>query len=233
MTLQLLTATGCRPAAWALCERWMARQTYAGAVRWVIVDDGAEPQPITFDREGWELVVIRPWPRWEPGQNTQARNLLAGLAEVTDAHPLAVIEDDDWYAPDYLQWVSNQFAEHKAHLIGESFARYYHVGRRIGRQLDNRRHASLCSTATCGPGTAVFRRVARRRAKFIDLELWRSFHGKRRLVRGAKVCGIKGLPGREGIGAGHRDSFCGQQDPHEALLCEWVGDDAEAYLHGN
>lgn len=233
MTLQLLTATGCRPAAWALCERWMARQTYAGAVRWVIVDDGVEPQPVTFGRPGWDVIIIRPSPRWEPGQNTQASNLIAGLTAVTGADPLIVIEDDDWYAPDYLEWVADQFATHRVHMVGESFARYYHVGRAVGRQLDNRRHASLCSTATCGPGTAVFRRVVGRRKKFIDLELWRSFQGLRRLVRGARVCGIKGMPGRDGIGAGHSDSFHGRADPHGDLLREWVCGDAEAYLHGN
>lgn len=68
--LTLVTATGARPEAWALCERWMLRQTFAGPVRWVIVDDGPEPQPITFRRAGWELVLIRPAPFWRPGQNT-------------------------------------------------------------------------------------------------------------------------------------------------------------------
>lgn len=231
--VQLLTATGARPEAWALCERWMTRQTYAGPVRWIIVDDGHEAQPIRFARNGWELVVIRPWPRWEPGQNTQSRNLLAGVAAVDMDVQLAVIEDDDWYAPDYLAWIHEQFTTHKAHLVGESFSRYYHVGRRVGRQLDNRRHASLCSTAMCGAGTQIFKRVAARRAKFIDLELWRSFHGTRRLVRGVRVCGIKGLPGRGGIGAGHRDDFHGNADPRGELLRSWIGDDAEAYLHGN
>ena len=80
--LTLLTATGCRPEAWALCERWMARQTYAGTVRWVIVDDGPDEQPITFEREGWVLEVLRPTPRWRLGNNTQARNLSEGLAVI-------------------------------------------------------------------------------------------------------------------------------------------------------
>src|SRR5690606_8566975 len=75
----LLSATGARPEAWAICERLMARQDYAGPVRWVIVDDGPEPQPVTFQRDGWVLEVVRPEPYWQPGQNTQARNLAAGL----------------------------------------------------------------------------------------------------------------------------------------------------------
>ena len=62
--LHLLTATGARPQAWAICERLMAAQDYAGPVTWIIVDDGPEPQPVTFERAGWRLVVIRPAPLW-------------------------------------------------------------------------------------------------------------------------------------------------------------------------
>ena len=50
--LTLLTATGARPEAWAICEQLMARQTYAGPVRWVIVDDGPVAQPVAFQRAG-------------------------------------------------------------------------------------------------------------------------------------------------------------------------------------
>lgn len=73
--LTLLTATGARPQAWAICERLMMAQDYSGPVRWVIVDDGKEAQPVTFERDGWTLEVIRPAPYWRQGQNTQARNL--------------------------------------------------------------------------------------------------------------------------------------------------------------
>lgn len=50
-------------------------QDYKGPVRWVIVDDGKEAQPVTFQRDDWTLEVIRPTPFWRQGQNTQARNL--------------------------------------------------------------------------------------------------------------------------------------------------------------
>ena len=114
--LTLLTATGARAAAWAICERLMAAQDYAGPVRWIIVDDGPEPQPVTFRREGWQLVVIRPSPFWQHGQNTQARNLLKGL-EVVDAHArLAIIEDDDHYRPCYLTEIAQRLE--RAELVG-------------------------------------------------------------------------------------------------------------------
>jgi hypothetical protein len=64
----LLTVTGGRPEAWGLCKRWMAAQTVQPD-RWIIVDDVGDVPEAT----------IQVTPRWQPGQNTQARNLLAGL----------------------------------------------------------------------------------------------------------------------------------------------------------
>jgi len=224
--LTLLTATGARPAAWALCERWMARQDYTGPVRWVIVDDGAEPQPVAFRRDGWHLVLVRPSPHWLPGQNTQARNLLKGLAAVGADERLAIIEDDDWYAPDWLTTVNRELD--RAELVGENRARYYNMQQRRGRQLANTGHASLCSTAMRGSALQDFAEACRARPKFIDLELWRRAPGKH-LFGGNRVVGMKGLPGRGGIGMGHGAAFNGQADADGLLLRSWVGDDAEAY----
>lgn len=225
--LTLLTATGARPAAWALCERWMARQDYAGPVRWIIVDDGPDPQPVTFRREGWQLVLVRPSPHWVPGQNTQARNLLKGLAAVGPEERLVIIEDDDWYAPDWLTTVAAEL-EH-AELVGEHRARYYNVQQRRGRKLANTGHASLCSTAMRGSALRDFAGSCRSRPKFIDLELWRRPRD-RRLFGGHRVVGIKGLPGRGGIGMGHDPDFKGEADVSGALLRHWIGEDAEVYL---
>lgn len=225
--LTLLTATGARPAAWALCERWMARQDYAGPVRWIIVDDGPEPQPVTFRREGWQLVLVRPSPHWLPGQNTQARNLLKGLAAVGPEERLVIIEDDDWYAPDWLTTVAAEL-EH-AELVGENRARYYNVAQRRGRQLANTGHASLCSTAMRGAALRDLADACQSRPKFIDLELWRRPR-HRRLFGGHRVVGIKGLPGRGGIGMGHEPDFKGEADVSGDLLRHWVGADAEVYL---
>lgn len=225
--LTLLTATGARPAAWALCERWMARQDYAGPVRWIIVDDGPEPQPVAFQRNGWQLVLVRPSPHWAPGQNTQARNLLKGLAAVGPDERLVIIEDDDWYAPDWLTTVAAEL-EH-AELVGEHRARYYNVEQRRGRQLANTGHASLCSTAMRGSALRDFADACRSQPKFIDLELWRRPRD-RRLFGGHRVVGIKGLPGRGGIGMGHDPDFKGEADASGDLLRRWIGEDAEVYL---
>ena len=225
--LTLLTATGCRPLAWATCERWMMAQTYTGPVRWVIVDDGAEPQPLTFHRPGWSLEVIRPRPFWS-GANTQARNLREGLRFISDSERLAIIEDDDYYAPDWLDTVDHRLGADV--LFGESHTRYYSIPRMTAREMRNGTHASLCATAMQGRAIAQFRAAVERGDKFIDLDLWRTYRGPQRLIKTHRVVGIKGLPGRTGIGIGHSEAFQGHNDASGKTLSEWVGPEAAAHL---
>lgn len=225
--LTLLTATGGRPSAFALLEKMMLAQTYAGPVRWIIVDDVHPAQPITFEREGWELDVIYPDPLWKPGDNTQARNLLAGLEVVPADAKLVVVEDDDFYSPDWLETVDKWLE--RAELVGECEARYYNVATKQGRKLHNRNHASLCSTAMRGNAIKTFRAVCKTAVKFIDIELWRQTRS-RMLFTGSRVTGIKGMPGRGGIGMGHKRDFRGQHDPDGKLLRAWIGANAGWYL---
>jgi len=226
--LTLLTATGCRPVAWAICERLMARQTYAGPVRWIVVDDGQEPQPVTFKRDRWTVEIVRPDVKWAPGLNTQATNLLEGIDRLTAEARLVIIEDDDCYAPEYLDRV-NVWLD-TAQLVGECAARYYQMGSGKYRQLSNRSHASLCSTAMRGRlALDLFRQECRRQDKFIDLGLWRKFIGTKALYESRMVVGLKGLPGRGGIGMGHRGDFAGERDAKGAKFREWVGLNVDLY----
>lgn len=221
--LTLLTPTGCRPEAWALCQRWMARQTYRGPVRWVIVDDGKEAQPITFERKGWTLDVIRPAHRWEPGKNTQCDNFLAGLAVIGDDERVVVIEDDDHYHPEWLQAVSDHLRD--VDLIGMGWNRYYNVRTGELTQHDNHRHASLCATAFKGDALKLFRDIVKQRPRLCDIRLWRRFEGKKALTRGTTyVVGMKAMPGRGGIASGH-----GLNGKANGNLADWIGDDAAHY----
>lgn len=218
--LTLLIATGCRPQAWTISEKLLARQTYDGPVRLVIVDDGPVAQPVTLQREGWSIEVVRPQPHWEPGQNTQARNLAAGLNWIDDDELVAIWEDDDYYAPGYLADVAKWLDRRP--LVGECRARYYNVATKRGQQLSNARHASLCSTAMRDEGLRAFRQVLKSAEKFIDMQLWRACPG--RLYETRHVVGIKGLPGRGGIGCGHDRSF-----GRPMKLADWIGEDAALY----
>jgi hypothetical protein len=225
--ITLLTATGARPEAWAFCERWMAAQQFAGPVRWVIVDDGPTPQSVTLHRERWNLEVIRPTPLWRPGENTQARNLCAGLEVITPEERVVVIEDDDYYAPDWLTHVTA--ALERALLVGETCARYYNIPKRCAHEHTNTTHSSLCSTAMRGRALRLFRDVCAYAPLYLDIYLWGAM-SSRELFGGHRVIGMKGLPGRHGIGSGHQRTFTGMPDPDGVILREWIGGDAEIYL---
>lgn len=222
----VLTTTGGRPTPFSLCQRWMERQTYVGPVKWVIVDDCEPATPIVFDKEGWEVVIVRPQPFWQEGENTQARNLKAGLEHVSEDDFLIIIEDDDYYAPTYLETIISALKRYD--LVGESEARYFNVETDVYRSCGNTRHASLCSTAMKGDAIKAFRAVLEKAHTFIDKQLWSTFKGTRRLYQWNLTCGIKGLPGRDGIGRGHRMTGTSNKN----VLREWIGQDARWYGKG-
>lgn len=202
--IQLLTASGARPWCLLQCAKMMAGQSYTGKVVWIIVDDGPEPSTLPAMPENFEVRVIRPEPFWQPGQNTQGRNLEIGLEQCSSDFPLLIIEDDDWYCPTWLEEVSKLLQTYE--MVGEDRAFYYNVRVRRYFQHQNVNHSSLCSTATIGAATDHFRTLVGESAKkYIDIDLWGLFHGKKKLMEWkGRVIGLKGLPGRGGIGGGHQ-----------------------------
>ena len=223
--LTVLTPTGERPEAFELCQRMMARQTYNGPVIWIVVDDGRTPSGVWLKRAKWNVEIIRPEPLWAPGQNTQGRNLLAGLARVGPDTVLTIVEDDDYYAPEWLQWVADHSRE--AELIGEGDAIYYNVRRRKYRRLSNTEHASLRCTAIRGAAIETFRDVLAVPYRYYDLRLWAQ-HKDRKVFERRLTVGMKALPGRAGIALGHDGK--GNDDKDGTQLRALIGDDADWYL---
>lgn len=231
--LTLLTTTGARPEAFSLCERMMFRQAYDGPVTWIVVDDGPDAQLLSACREGWRRIVIRPEPFWRPGDNTQARNLGAGLdaAEALSAEDgaplrLVIIEDDDWYDDRWLATVDQMLS--RGDLVGEPNARYYNAAMRRGSYLNNAFHASLRASAMKGEGISALRRALTEFSTFYDFKMWADPAPSKYLSDTALTVGVKGLPGRPGIAAGHRE-MAGYADPDLTLLRRWIGDDADHY----
>lgn len=221
-SLTLLTTTGARYEAWEICEILMSRQTFKGSVRWVVVDDGKVPQQINFKKHNWKIEVLRPIPYWKHGMNTQSRNLLTGLNVIGNNERLVIIEDDDWYSPKYLSEIDKWL--NSSDLVGEAKARYFNVSTGMGKKLSNINHSSLCSTALKGNAIEILRICSNNNFQYIDIELWKSFRGNKRLYNSEMVVGIKGLPGRHGIGAGHKPNF---GIPIE--LKNWIGNDIDLY----
>lgn len=196
--LVIITPTGARPEAFKKCCEYMRAQDYAGRIKWIIVDDCIPTMP-TPKVDGWEIIHVHPEPAWKPGQNTQARNLLFGLDYVGPDDLLVIAEDDDSYAP----WWLSKCAEWLEHddLVGEAPSLYRHLNGRE-KWMNNKNHASLCATAMKGPAIDDFRRVLNEGNTYIDIRLWK--RGGKLYPCDGGVIGVKGWPGRPGIGIGHK-----------------------------
>lgn len=220
-----ITPTGCRPEGLALLGEYLTAQTYSGPLIWVVVDDCDPPTRIPFTRPGIEVQVIRPPWRWKPGKNTQAECLASGLFLPGPEDRVLILEDDDVYLPAHVSTVLRGLE--RVDLVGERESRYYNVTTSRSRVLRGKYHASLCSVGTKGSATELLLNVCAAGGSMIDMKLWRGFAGAKELLNTHNVIGIKGLPGRPGIGVGHRDRF-GTPDTN-GVLRQWAGEYAENY----
>lgn len=217
--LYLLTPTGGRPEGLALLASYIDAQTWDGEARWIVVDDCDPATPAPVVRAGIEVEVVRPAWRWQLGMNTQAASMVAGLQLVPEDATLLLLEDDDLYLPDHI---GNMLAAlQRAELVGEKTARYYNVATRRWQVIPSVRHASLAATGCRGAGLLHLRRICAAGSKRIDMDLWTQ-GCTRQLLSTGNVVGIKGLPGRGGIGVGHRETF-GDPDPSGGVLVDWLG----------
>jgi glycosyltransferase involved in cell wall biosynthesis len=239
--VSLVTPTRDRPEAFALCIEWMSRQTYRhrGPVQWIVIDDGDKPVDLDLierarEWKNWTVDYVRRPATKDPC--TLQDNLLAAL-EIVRGDGLCVIEDDEWYAPHYLE---EMFWRMEAStLVGECNARYYSVRERRWNIAMNTDHVCLCRTGLRRPLYPILAECARssKREKdvFVDLRLWRT-QGKPGLLKQIfsnrlLSVGIKGMPGRGGLGSGHRLNSLSQRDPAWSKLIEWIGPDARYYMN--
>ena len=241
-----------RPEAMRLCHLWVQRQTLSknreyqkDQVQWLVLDDTPEGGQ-THDPFMGMSHVIKPEPSWEPGQNTQGRNLLAGL-EKCKGEFIAIIEDDDWYAPDYLEKMLEIMESYKALVIGEAGAIFYNVRERSYQRYRNQSHAGLCQTifrrslipllVQAIHTAATLPKTAHVSNWWLDVGFWNLIHkdvGKQHvfLFPEAMWCvGIKGMPGREGIGTGHsiEKEKGWVSDPQSVKLQQLIGADSRHY----
>lgn len=223
MKISVLTPTCDRPFAFALTEKYMARQTVQ-PYEWIVADGGQTPINCTMG----QTHVYSPRPS---GTANFANNLLNGLAQAT-GDLLVIIEDDDWLRPDHLAWMAS--AAENSPLVGsEDKQRYHNVHHRCWK-LFNNVGASMCQTGIRRELWPAFEEMIRtciaKDSYGIDTNFWRSVPKDQwGIVGEMTVVGIKGLPGRAGLGVGHRPGFGWTRDPDLAQLRSWIGRDAANY----
>jgi glycosyltransferase involved in cell wall biosynthesis len=227
----LITPTGNRPESLKRCAGFVSRfkyPNYIKDVQWIVVDDGYEAS--CFSALVSEVTLIRPNHRWQPGQNTLGLNLLAAIPEVKH-DVILFIEDDDYYHEEYAYHQIERLQEKC--IAGETRAHYYHVPSLRYQVLDNKYHASLCQTGIQSSELGTLEKICKLSSSvFIDVQLWNSLLPRSHALadNSAYCIGMKGLPGRSGIGIGHRPTNFGWKSDHDLkILKSWIGSDIELY----
>lgn len=218
----LITPTGDRPGSFALLERWIGRKTFQGRMQWLVIDDGQVPTVCTMDQH-----YVRRLRQPTDPRHTLPVNLLEALPRI-ESDRVLIIEDDEWYAPEYVEFMSRHLAEIR--LVGLRVSHYWCLRRRAWLELVHPRHASLCRT---GFRTSMSNEVAaacRHMVAPVDLLLWRAWgetYGVLLDERGHLNASVKNVPGRR------RLSRMGgwQPDPHGDVFASWSSREvADAYL---
>lgn len=231
----LITPTGERHLAFSLCRRYIDAQSYTGPLQWVIADDGENHLDIDekmLARE-FELVHLK---RDSVRDKTKSitGNVSSALFHIKYDKVL-IIEDDDFYFPNYIETAIQRLSN--CTLVGEGSSRYYNIQFNKYRINHNLEHASLFQTALRSSELEfLWVSCLKRTSAFIDTRLWNKegITSKKIFVDKLTSVGIKGLPGRSGIGAGHRPgkhSHFFQKDPNWKVLKNWIGkENAEVYI---
>ena len=228
--IALITPTGARPDQIKLCAHFMQRQDYSGEVLWIITDD-CSPSTTEFIgpdfRQGWVIKKLHPKPYWKEGQNTQGRNMSVAINECKKhiLEAIFIIEDDDYYKPEYIRKTLEKLKGYD--ITGEKQTIYYNVT--IQRWIENGNDiwSSLFQTAFTPKIIPVIETLYTE--KFIDFVLFRKVDCVNLFKENLSI-GIKGQPGRSGIGAGHGWIQHMHPDPDGSMLQELIGEDYKLYL---
>jgi len=245
----VLTATGDRPISLNLLSRWMKNQNIQPD-KWLIIDDGKIPLPYDDLLDFPEYVIyLRREPQRTDPKHTLGINIKTALKYIT-GDVLLFIEDDEYYAPKYIETMLEKIQEHE--IVGLCRSKYYNLRTSRYYVNPNLGHASLAQTGLKTKNLRILESVIDGDA-FIDTRLWVAFGGKscsdvKTIVPekgiqvgngkgilfddGLKDClyvGMKGMPGRVGIGAGHRSNG-GIPDKNNEVLKLWMPNDCEVYL---
>jgi hypothetical protein len=213
----------------------MKRQTYPGKVIWIIVDDclPRTMDAIADERPNWTIIKVYPEPPWQPSQNTQGRNIAAGINTLfakynkEDIKGIFIIEDDDYYKPVYLERMAPRLNGFQA--TGEKNTIYYNVYYRTYFTNPNFGHSSLFQTAFSIEALPIFAGCINE--KFIDMIFWSRLTKVNLFNDGNLSVGIKGITGRFGIGAGHTRLRNMPQDNDWRILTQLIGvEDARLYM---
>jgi hypothetical protein len=191
--------------------------------QWIVVDDFETPTPCNLGQ-----MVIRRQPFWKPGEMTLPLNILTALPWVRGEYIL-IVEDDDWYNPDYIRIMVDRLQNYD--LVGGGIAHYYNVSTFRHIIHGNTLNASLCET---GFRRSVMDSIesciqSHINEMYVDGYIWDLPLNKLVFNDSVNCIGIKGMPGRGGLGHGHLIDFGYLDSTPFDTLQKWIGDDVKYY----
>lgn len=221
MTISVITPTADQPRGMELLEVYVSRQTVQPR-EWIVVDDGTKHAELTLGQDHIKL------PRVYEGGKSLANNLMTALA-VAKGDAVIIMEHDDWYAPNHIEICARELEGFEA--TGCRIARYFNVAHKCWKIFPNHGSA-LCNTAFTKDAAAKMAHSARwafdNGSISVDGRFWDSV----KLANCHEiqtVVGIKGMPGRKGLGIGHRPNGTWNRDESFDKLREWIGNDTNFY----
>ena len=223
-----ITPTGDRPLAFALCKHWMETQTVRPD-QWLVIDDGKVPmEPSAM------MDYVRRTPKKNDPKHTLNVNMKAAIPYIK-GDKIIIIEDDEYYAPNYIETMAKKLDEHE--VVGLTRAKYYHLPTGGFLQISNTLNASLAQTGFLASFLSDLKDLLREeKSLYLDMRIWRHVMVAHRGYlfndnEESLYTGIKGLPGRKGIGQGHVPSMYGKSiDTNRAILEKWIPRDYGVYI---
>jgi len=231
MDYTIITPTGDRQQAFDICYKYVKRQTIQPK-QWIIIDDGEKPT----DVKGEPFYVRRNRQASDP-QHTLPVQMQQALLMVQTEYVI-IIEDDDWYAPDYCEKVLELFNRgKKISLVGQADTIYYNVKTRRYFIHDNTLHTAWCQTAF---KTAIIPSILqichqciRSKFTYVDLRCWRNLRCNKYILKDQPPMniGMKAMPGRGGSVSGHYNSHDKRfiDDKDMTQLKSWMAEDYKNY----
>jgi len=203
----LITPTGDRPLAFALCQNWMRKQTLQ-PYQWIVIDDGKIPvrprESLTFGSRIIPMHYVRREPKKREPRCTLVLNLLIALPLIK-GNKIIIIEDDEYYAPGYVAEMATRLDKHE--VVGIGNTKYYHLFSGGNYRHKNKENASLAQTAFRDSFLPEFKKILNTNVEEprIDKEIWQKLKGSDRGFifnddkKNPLYLGMKGLPGRPGV----------------------------------
>lgn len=167
----------------------------------------------------YEHVVVDGGGFWE--------NMKKGL-EIVDGDAVVIMEDDDWYPPDWVAWC--EAALMKFELFGQRDIFNYHIpSGGYEHVVPKRGNAAMHATAFRASLIPEILAIPKDEGKpRLDVAIWQLPVLKTKTDE-LRVISMKGMPGTKGYSDAHERSHYRRFDRDGSVLKSKIGTDAELY----